>query len=128
MIEKINENSDLVGGSSEQDKLGIRLLSYSSKKEKKIVKVYNWWLDLLSTEVFITAVKKQWTLEFMVESGEQNKLRLETKEAKVSSKILLVKSSGNNFIFLPVFYLIMSWKRQNFLKKQTFWKYESWFP
>ena len=34
MIEKINENSDLVGGSSEQDKLGIRLLSYSSKKKK----------------------------------------------------------------------------------------------
>ena len=33
----------------------------------------------------------------MVESGEQNKLQLETKETKVSPKILLVKSSGNNF-------------------------------
>ena len=118
MIEKINENSDLVGGSSEQDKLGIRLLSYSSKKEKKIVKVYNWWLDLLSTEVFITAVKKQWTLEFMVESGEQNKLQLETKETKVSPKILLVKSSGNNFFTCILPDYVMK-------KKQPFWKYES---
>ena len=36
MIEKINENSDLVGGSSEQDKLGIKLLSYSLNKKYKI--------------------------------------------------------------------------------------------
>ena len=43
----------------------------------------------------------------MVVSGEQNKLRLETKETKVSPKNLLVKSSGNNSIFLPVFNLII---------------------
>ena len=34
MIEKINENSDLVGGSSEQNKLGIKLLSYSLNQKK----------------------------------------------------------------------------------------------
>ena len=40
MVEKINENSDLVGGSGEQDKLGIGPLSYSSKKKRyKFVKV-----------------------------------------------------------------------------------------
>ena len=70
MIEKINENSDLVGGSSEQDKLGIKLLSYSLNKKYKICE----------------------SLELVVGSGEQNKLRLETKETKVSPKILLVKS------------------------------------
>ena len=32
---------------------------------------------------------------------------METKETNVSPKNLLVKSSGNNFIFLPAFYLIM---------------------
>ena len=32
---------------------------------------------------------------------------LETKSTKVYSKMLLMKSSENNFIFLPVFYLIM---------------------
>ena len=31
----------------------------------------------------------------------------ETKSTKVFSKVLLVKSSKNGFIFLPVFYLIM---------------------
>ena len=36
------------------------------------------------------------------------KLRLEMKETKVFPLILLVKSSGNKFIFLPVFYLIIS--------------------
>ena len=35
------------------------------------------------------------------------KLRLETKETKVSPKNSLVKSSGNNSIFLPVFNLII---------------------
>ena len=35
------------------------------------------------------------------------KLRLEMKETKVSPKILLVKSSENNFIFLAVFNLII---------------------
>ena len=34
-------------------------------------------------------------------------LLYETKMTKVYSKILLMKCSGNNFIFLPVFYLIM---------------------
>ena len=33
-------------------------------------------------------------------------LCLTSKETKVFSKNLLVKSSGNNFIFLPAFYLI----------------------
>ena len=35
------------------------------------------------------------------------KLLFETKMTKVYSKILLMKSSGSNFIFLLVFYLIM---------------------
>ena len=35
-----------------------------------------------------------------------NKLLFETKMTKVYSKILLMKSSGINFIFLPAFYLI----------------------
>ena len=35
------------------------------------------------------------------------KLRSEMNRTKVSHKILLMKSSGNHFIFLPVFYLIM---------------------
>ena len=32
---------------------------------------------------------------------------LETKRTKVYSKILLMETSENNFIFLPVFYLII---------------------
>ena len=36
-----------------------------------------------------------------------SKLLFETKMTKVYSKILLMKSSRSNFIFLPVFYLIM---------------------
>ena len=36
-----------------------------------------------------------------------NKLCFETKSTKLYSKILLVKSSENSFVFLPVFYLIM---------------------
>ena len=36
-----------------------------------------------------------------------HKLRSEMNQTKVSPKILLMKSSGNNFIFLPVVYLIM---------------------
>ena len=39
------------------------------------------------------------------------KLCFETKSTKLYSKILLVKSSENNFVFLPVFYLIM-WLRK----------------
>ena len=35
------------------------------------------------------------------------KLRSETNQTKVSPKILLMKSSGNNFIFSSVFYLII---------------------
>ena len=35
------------------------------------------------------------------------KLLFETKMTKVYSKILLMKSSGSNFIFPPLFYLIM---------------------
>jgi hypothetical protein len=35
------------------------------------------------------------------------KLRSEMNQTKLSPKILLMKSSGNNFIFLPVFYRIM---------------------
>ena len=35
------------------------------------------------------------------------KLRSEMNRTKVSHKILLMKSSGNHFIFLPVLYLIM---------------------
>ena len=34
------------------------------------------------------------------------KLLFKTKMTKVFSKILLMKSSGRNFIFLPAFYLI----------------------
>ena len=34
---------------------------------------------------------------------------LETKSTKVYSKMLLMKSSANSFIFLPVFYLIIMW-------------------
>ena len=36
-----------------------------------------------------------------------HKLLFETKMTKVFSKILLMKSSKSNFIFLPVFYLII---------------------
>ena len=36
-----------------------------------------------------------------------HKLYFETKSTKLYSKMLLVKSSENNFVFLPVFYLIM---------------------
>ena len=36
-----------------------------------------------------------------------DELLFETKMTKFYSKILLMKSSGSNFIFLPVFYLIM---------------------
>ena len=36
-----------------------------------------------------------------------SKLRSEMNRTKVSHKILLMKSSGNHFIFLLVFYLIM---------------------
>ena len=39
--------------------------------------------------------------------SKNNKLRSETNRTKVSPKILLMKSSGNNFIFLSVFHLIM---------------------
>ena len=35
------------------------------------------------------------------------RLCFETKSTKLYSKMLLVKSSENNFVFLPVFYLIM---------------------
>ena len=34
------------------------------------------------------------------------KLLFKTKMTKVYSKVLLMKSSGSNFIFLPAFYLI----------------------
>ena len=37
----------------------------------------------------------------------QSKLCFETKSTTICSKIYLVKSSENNFVFLPVFYLIM---------------------
>ena len=37
----------------------------------------------------------------------QHKLRSEMNRTKVSHKILLIKSSGDHFIFLPVYYLIM---------------------
>ena len=39
--------------------------------------------------------------------ADEHKLRLETKETNVSPKNLLVKSAGNNFIFLAVFNLII---------------------
>ena len=49
------------------------------------------------------------------------KLCFETKSTKLFSKMLLVKSSDDNFIFLPVFYLIMwlesfkeFWKNSHF--------------
>ena len=35
-----------------------------------------------------------------------SKLRSEMNQTKVSPKILFMKSSGNNFIFLSTFYLI----------------------
>ena len=38
--------------------------------------------------------------------GNDSKLRFEMNRTKVSHKISLMKSSGNHFIFLPVFYLI----------------------
>ena len=38
---------------------------------------------------------------------ENCKLCFETKSTKLYSKMLLVKSSENGFVFLPVFYLIM---------------------
>ena len=44
---------------------------------------------------------------FQERQSKSSKLRLETKETNVSPKNLLVKSSGNNFIFLPVFNLII---------------------
>ena len=37
---------------------------------------------------------------------DNTKLLFKTKMTKVFSKILLMKSSGSNFIFLPAFYLI----------------------
>ena len=44
-------------------------------------------------------------LPFLLHSG--SKLWSETNRTKVSSDILIMKSSGNNLIFLPVFFLIM---------------------
>ena len=38
---------------------------------------------------------------------EVGKLRSETNRTKVSPKFLLMKSSENNFIFSPVYYLII---------------------
>ena len=54
------------------------------------------------------------------------KLCFETKMTKVYSKILLMKSSRNNFVFLPAFYLIM-WlmKASKNFGKITILKYES---
>ena len=42
-----------------------------------------------------------------LDMSQRDKLRSETNWTKVSPKILLMKSSGNNFIFLSVFYLII---------------------
>ena len=49
-----------------------------------------------------------WVIKFPSEGYKTRyKLLFETKMTKVYSKNLLMKSSGSNFIFLPVFYLIM---------------------
>ena len=56
-------------------------------------------------------IKAQNVLKMQCNLSETNnyvrKLRSEMNQTKVSHKILLVKSSGNHFIVLLVFYLIV---------------------
>ena len=63
---------------------------------------------LVDFAFFIPFVNKHFLISrFFVMSDNISKVWFEMKSTKLYSKMLLVKSSENNFIFLPAFYLIM---------------------